>query len=345
MNIAMVTDTYEKTGGTEQAIKNFCSVLDEEHDVRVISTKYADVKTFFTDLLYFKPDVIHVHTPGILGNLAVMYGKASGRPIIGSFHSFPEVRLYFENEIKKKTIGEFAWKLLKQFYNRCDIVIVPTQEVASILEKRGFKKLVVLPYGIDTSVFKNNRDGGIREKLGLTKNIVLLYAGQFRRDKRVELLVDAMQYLNPEVKLLLVGDGPEKNTVLKKIKKLGLQDRVMVHKPVDSHKLVDFYNGADIYVNASISETMGISMLEAMACGLPVVAAYSPGAAEIIKDGYNGYIAQANSSLAIAEKIKKLYDKNERKPFKKNARHVAKNYEIRKIKKKLTDIYESVKNH
>lgn len=337
MKVAMLTDTYDNIGGTEQAIKNFSCVLrGHGHEIELIRNGDG-IKKPFENLLSFSPDIVHVHTPGPIGNVGVLYGKAKGVPIVGHFHSLPEVRFYFERDLEKKTVGEFIWKLVKYFYQACNMTISPTEEVRKILKERGFEKVQVLPYGIDTSIFKPY--GAVKK----TGEILLLYAGWFRNDKRVTILIDALRRLPPKFRLILVGDGPKKKEILQKIKEFNLSGRVSIYNPVQNTRLVEFYNGCDIYVNASVSETLGFSMIEAMACGLPIVAASSPGAKDIIQEDRNGYLAEPNSPESIAEKILLLESEKRRAKLSRISRKLAEEkYDINKVCERLIEIYESI---
>lgn len=338
MKIAMLTDTYDSIGGTERAIKNSVYMLSKAgHRVKVISSdsRYR-IKTPFTKLLKFSPDVVHVHTPGPLGNMGILYGKSKGVPVVGSFHSLPEVRVYFEKELQNKAFGSFIWRLVKYFYQGCDTILVPSVEVKKILEERGFRHLRLLSYGIDLDIFKPVKSD-FRRELGYDSEILVLYAGWFRRDKRVDVLVDAMGSLPHTFKMLLVGEGPKKKMLLRKIRKES--DRIKILPPVANKELVKFYNSADIYANASVSETMGFSMMEAMACGLPVVAAASPGAMELIEDGTTGYLAELASPESIADKINILEDGKERERISRPARKNIEKYSIEHMVKKLVEIY------
>ncbi len=346
MKIAMLTDTYDGIGGTERAIKNSAQVLQQMgHEVKIIySDKRYRLRAPLADLLKFNPHIVHVHTPGPLGNIGVLYGKSKDVPIVGHFHSLPEVKFYFEKDLEKKTIGEFLWKLIRYFYQACDVTIVPSKEILRMLEKREFENLQVVNYGIDLEVFKPLKDKSVRNELGYRKSdTVLLYTGWFREDKRVELLPEALAQLDAKYKLLLVGCGWTKKEVEARVKKLGLEKRVLFQDSVANEELVKFYNSADIYTNAAVSETLGFSMLEAMACGLPVVAAASPGAKEIISEGKNGFLAELNSPRALVEKIKLLEDKEKRASAAKHARElVEKKYSIQEMGAKLVQVYEAV---
>lgn len=341
MKVAMITDTYDGIGGTEQAIKNFSSVLEGlGHQVRIIhSDKRYRIKGPLEELLRFNPDIVHVHTPGPLGNLGVLYAKSKEVPVLGYFHSLPDVRFYFERGLEKKTIGEFLWKLVKYFYQSCDLTLVPTKEVERLLREKGFENLRVLHYGIDLSLFKPVPDGDVRRSLHFgDRDRILLYTGWFRKDKRVDVLLRSLKQLDEEFKLLLIGDGPTRADLLKEISSLGISDRVAVHASVENSELAKFYNCADIYVNASMSETLGISMVEAMACGLPVVAAASPGAKDIITPGYNGLLAGLDSPRSLAEGVEGLWPR--RKEMGINARQAIGRYDVRKTTRRLAAIYE-----
>jgi len=334
MKIAMFTDTYDAIGGTEQAIKNSAKILHERgHEVKIIALAKGSI-TVLPELLKFNPEIVHVHTPGAVGNFGMLYAKARGLPVIGHFHSLPEVRLYFGDRKESKAIIEFAWRLIKLFYKSGDVVIAPTRQIKSLLSAKGIESTVI-PYGIDTQTFSPKK-----EERGEGDKIRLLYCGQFRRDKRADMLVDMLDYLDENFELWLVGEGERKKKILAKAKKH--KNRVKVFPPVPNEKLPYYYNSADIYVNASISETLGISMIEAMACGLPVVATPSPGAIEIIDDARNGYLAYENTPEDLAAKIENLKLAKDRERIGKYAREfVLKNHSVAAMGKRLEQVYSS----
>ncbi|MFQ5815499.1 MAG: glycosyltransferase family 4 protein, partial [Candidatus Hydrothermarchaeaceae archaeon] len=169
---------------------------------------------------------------------------------------------------------------------------------------------------------------------------LLLYTGWFRKDKRVDVLLEMMRDLPETHDLLLVGGGHKEKAIKKKVKKEGLGERVHFHAPVANNELPRFYRTCDVYVNASASETMGISMMEAMACGKPVVASPSPGANEIIVDGHNGYLAASNSPESLAQRVL-LLDEAEMERLGSNARRMAEErFDVRKMGRRLLEAYE-----
>jgi|GEM_PF-6687226 len=322
-------------GGTEQAIKNSAKILHEMgHEVKIIAPTKSTVAAL-PELVKFNPEIINVHTPGAAGNFGMLYAKARGLPVIGHFHSLPEVRLYFGDRKESKAIIEFAWGLIKLFYKSCNAVIAPTRQVQNLLEARGIDSIVI-PYGIDTQIFSPKK-----EEQEEKDKIRLLYCGQFRRDKRAEMLVDMLDYLGENFELWLVGEGERKKKILTKAKKH--KNRVKVFPPVPNERLPSYYNSADIYVNASISETLGFSMIEAMACCLPVVATPSPGAIEIIEDARNGYLAYENTPEDMAAKIENLKLAKDRERIGKYAREfVVKNHSVAAMGKRLEEAYLSL---
>ncbi len=346
MKVAMLTDTYSGIGGTEQAIKNSVPVLEELGcEIKILySEKHYQLRRPLATLLKFEPDVVHIHTPGPLGHMGVLYAKAKEIPVVGYFHSLPDVRFYFEKKLPKKTVGEFLWRLVKYFYNGCDLILVPTEPVEELLVSKGFdeQKLRIVPYGIDIDTFcPGETDDALRDTLGLGReDLLLLYAGWFRKDKRVDALAEMMVHLPRKYHLLLVGMGPKEKTVKKKVEENGLGDRVHFHAPVANPEVPKFYKTCDAYVNASVSETMGISMMEAMACGKPVIASPSPGANGIIVDGENGYVATTISPESLAERVL-LLDEPEIKRMGAKARSITEErFDAKHMGKRLMDAYE-----
>ena len=221
-------------------------------------------------LAAFAPDRVHVVTEGPLGWAAVRFLDRRGWHRTSSFHTrFPEyvrARLPFV-----PLAGGYA--LLRRFHRGSRAVLVPTPGVARDLAARGFERLVVWSRGVDTRVFRPEAafDPGLERP-------VFLYAGRVAREKNVEAFLG----LDLPGTRVVVGDGPSRarlETAHPEACFIGYR-----HGP----DLAAWYAAADVLVFPSLTDTYGVVMLEAMACGTPVAAFPVTGPADVVRDGETG---------------------------------------------------------
>lgn len=190
-------------------------------------------------------------------------------------------------------------------YELSDYIIVSSNFVKKTLTDYGIEKnkIKVLPYGCDTSKFfpiKKN-DSKFR----------IIYVGQINIRKGVHYLIEAHKKLNiPDLELVLIGNIDESIKALIKPEDFH-KNNIVYHKYIENHNLVNYYNQADIFILPSLSEAFGLVLLEAMACGLPVIVTKNVGASELIKHNVEGLIINAYSSEEIKNSILELY--NDRK--------------------------------
>jgi len=191
-------------------------------------------------------------------------------------------------------------------YKIADIISVPSKFVFNSFIKMGVnkKKLFLNPLGIDLKRFKPNAN-----KLKKNKNFKILYVGSVSVRKGVIYLLEAFKSLNIKNKELIIIGSIQKN--IKKILKKYLDDERIVTIPyVENSKLMKFYSEADVFVQPSLEDGFGLVILEALACGCPVIATKNTGAEDIFSSGSAGYIVNSCSSNEILKKLKFL-EKNE----------------------------------
>ena len=178
---------------------------------------------------------------------------------------------------------------------KTDFVIAPTGKVRDLLQRYGVKTPVeVIPSGLELEQFAVQMDdmerNTLREKFGIGKeDVVLLYLGRLAQEKNIEeLLLLTDRYADPHIKLLLVGDGPYRSVLEEKAAKLRLGERVIFAGMVPPNEVVRYYSLGDIFVSASQSETQGLTYVEAMAAGLPLLCRDDPCLLEVVQNGKNG---------------------------------------------------------
>ena len=185
----------------------------------------------------------------------------------------------------------------------------------------------------------------LKEKLGLEDNRIILYVGRLHKEKGVKYLVEAFKTVkqwHPDVVLLIVGEGSEKENLVFQAKQLGLQQSIMFMDFLPHEMLPELYNSCDILSLPSIAEAFGMVLIEAMACGKPVVGSRVGGINDIIEDSENGFLVEPGRPDQLAEKIHLiLSDKKLLKRLGTKARKkVEDKYSYYAVAKKAMSIYE-----
>ncbi len=297
------------------------------------------LKTSIGAVADFEPEIIHVfHTaflPGIARVLKILYGIKFIITTHGSDLS------YLESD--RRFIG------LIDDANRVARYITAVSESTKrrYLKMFGINlrhKTKVIMGGVDVSRYKKNMEARaqINKKYGLEGKKVVLFTGRLTENKGVRYLIKAAKSIKGTV--LIVGGGGEKENLEKLIKSEGIKNVIMIgyinrEKASIFH---EFYERADVYVSPSVwEEPLGLTILEAMAAGTPVVATKKGGIVSVIKEGENGFFVRARNSKQIAETVNMLLDNDElRAKISQNAsRTIRENFTWDKIASQFEEIY------
>ena len=209
------------------------------------------------------------------------------------------------------SLRKLAQKLSRRQCNAVNMVIAPSNIMHNTLRDYGVSsRIEVVPTGLPLQHFRHGNGAAFRQQYGIAANRpVALYVGRVAHEKNLPLLLQMMQLLqqrHPELLLLIAGEGPALPGLQRQAAKLGLQQRVQFVGYLDRrHGLVDCYHAADVFVFPSVTETQGLVLLEALACGKPVVAVPAMGAAEIVLAGKGAVPVEANPA-AFANAVSRL---------------------------------------
>ena len=301
-------------------------------------------------ILKNKPDVLHSQLFFGVGLEAMFAARILKRPIIGTNHtSFKNFLVY--NPINFKWINDLLLKYMNWFYERCELVTAPSPSILKTMGEIGFKmapgkmetRVVSNPIYIPVPISKDEREK-LRQKLGMTAPTIL-YTGRFAKEKNMDILMDAVALVQktiPDVLFFLVGGGSELADLTEQAKKLNIEHTVRFIGVLPKIPLREYYLAADIFASASISEVQSITMLEAMAAGLPFVGANVPGIAEHIH-GENGVLAKPLDSQSLADKIIELLENAElRTKISRGAMEFSQQFSAKKIANEWEGIYKAV---
>lgn len=246
-------------------------------------------------------DVIHTHTEFSLGIFGRIMAKELKLPIVHTYHTIYEDYTHYITRFRllDSRAKAFMRVFSKVCCNTVEEVIVPTQKTKELLMKyEVHQKINVVPTGIDLTKFNPElypkKDTiALRARYGIRADEkVLLYLGRISPEKNMKEILMAMpEYMkkHSDVKFLVVGSGPEKEAMENLTKELQLTERVIFAGSQPWDQIGKFYQLGDVFVSASNSETQGLTYIEAMAAGLPVVAKEDPCLEDILESGFNGY--------------------------------------------------------
>lgn len=307
-------------------------------------------------LFEFRPDIIHLHTPLTVGMDAVMASKIFNKPLVGTVHIYfadSEYIGWLKHRLRYKAAVKLVDKVAQRFpnfmFNQCDMLLAPSKLLINELKKDGFEKQVsYLPNGValeQPKFLSEKAKDNLKKKYGL-KTKVVLHFGRLSQEKNVDLLIKSFHLLAkkyPDVSLLIVGDGPAKNNLVKLTKKLGLEKQVVFTGFIDHQKLISsgFLSIGDLFASASTMETNPMAVLEAMMFGLPIVGVKQAGMIELVTT--NGFLAPAGGIKEITLCIEKvLYNKTLAQKMQKSSLEFVKTYSIDKVTQKLIDFYSTL---
>lgn len=329
---------------------------DEENVIRSPGLPLLDTGYFFNinyrreaRVLLRTMDVVHIHHPFLTGSLALRYCRPRGIPIIFTNHT--RYDLYAKAYLPgiPEAISETALEVyLPPFCRSCNMVISPSQSVKEILQKMGVTAPIeVVPNGVDLQPFEAVIDPMERATIGFTPDdILLIYTGRLSPEKNLSFLIRcfagvAKTYKN--VGLLLVGDGPERENLIDLVEHLGVKSQVCFLGMVAYEDVRRYLATADLYATASITEVHPLSVIEAMAVGLPVLGIKSPGVGDIVQDGVNGYLAEDEDLALFTAKMAKLVNEHDiRHQMGKSAHESAQSYSIDKTCQLMIEKYQTV---
>ncbi|MBA2276495.1 MAG: glycosyltransferase [Chloroflexia bacterium] len=251
-------------------------------------------------------EILHIATPGPLGLAALVAGITLGLPIVGSYHT--EFGAYAEVLSGDALVADIVEVLVREFYQRCNVVAVPSTSTALALRSRGYQidRFEVLKNGVDTDLFDpRRRDSARWTELGGGRT-VLLYAGRVSREKGLERLAGgyrALRARRDDVHLVIAGEGPYR-------RELGAQlgETATFTGFLQGEELAQTFASCDIFVFPSTTDTLGRAVAEAQASGLPAVVYGMGGPRECLRPGVSGYVVDAGNEHDLLTHVAHLLD-------------------------------------
>ncbi|RKQ37597.1 glycosyltransferase family 4 protein [Oceanobacillus halophilus] len=366
MRIAIVTETFlPSTDGVvtrlTQAIKYFRTIGHEvlviapdlgvtEYEgarvegIKPITLPFYQYKKFAlpskkvkTLLEEFQPNIIHAANPVLIAASAVNYARKLNVPLLASYHThIPKYLDYYKIYKPGKPI---LWKYIRKLHNAADLNLCTSETIEKELVEQGIQKLHVLQRGVDTvnhhPEFYSKK---MRNRLtrGDQSKKLLLFVGRLAIEKEIHKIKPLLEERD-DIALAIIGDGPARNSLMQQFKGTNTIFTGFLH----GKELSQAFASADAFVFPSVTETLGLVILEAMASGLPVIAAKSGPTMEQIRDGETGVLFENENIESLMKAVSVIEDDETLQQMKKHAREEAEKYAWDNASQQLLEFYEA----
>lgn len=377
MKIGLFTDTYAPSvNGVVTVIQNLTKEFQSMgHEVSIIAAAAPDYEyeenviavpsipfptertlrfalrnnpQILREIRHKKFDIIHSHTEFPI----FRYAKtAAGRykiPLVHTTHTLWEEYFHYLG-FPKGFAQYYVPRRMRRLSKHLQAMIVPSSKMMNYMKRYGLKiPLECIPNGIDLSPFKRDITAAeideFRKKYQLKpENKVVVFVGRLAQEKSVQLLIENFKKVSkeiPESRLLMVGQGPQRNSLEKMVSLLELQDKIIFTGKLQwPHEISIAYKAANCFASCSKTEVHPITFIEAIASGLPVVAYDDPSIADMVIDQKNGYKPSDQSELYKG--IIKLFQSPEKeKEFSLESRKISDQFTVANFARRCLDLYQ-----
>ncbi len=376
MNVMMMTNTYTPfIGGVERSIEMFTKELrGRGHNVIVVAPVFPDMpseeegvirvpaiqrfngtdfsvplpvpgaleETFHT----FRPQIVHTHHPYLIGDTALRVAARFEAPVVFTFHTFYERYTHYAPG-DSSALRRFVASLATGFCNLSDHIIAPSNSVREELVRRGVKRpSSVIPTGIDVKKFGTGDGHAFRKEFDIPEDaFVVGFVSRIAPEKNVQFLAHAVADFLSQTEntyFLLIGHGTSLPSAREVFHRQGLQDRLRAPGPIQGSELVDAYHAMDLFAFASVTETQGMVMTEALASGCPLVVLDAPGNRDVIEHEKNGFLVKDENKKDFTGALNRYYELQEhaKAAFRKRAISSAEKFDKSASVDKLENIYK-----
>jgi 1,2-diacylglycerol 3-alpha-glucosyltransferase len=377
LNIAFFTDSYlPYTSGVVRSIETFSAEFRAlGHQVYIFAPDYPNCPKLenvfrfkslpsiahkdFTLAIPISPrlentlqelkiDIIHVHSPFLLGRLGAKAAKKNRIPLIYTYHTLYDQYVHYV-PIAQNFSRWLVRKMSKDFCNLCDLVVTPTSMIEDLLRKYGVRTSIeTIPTGINLKNFEKGDHSWLRASYPIAPgDQVLLFVGRLGTEKNLDFLLQAFKAINkqlPNTTLVLVGSGPQELHYKELCRSLGLEERTVFTGTLNQEQVINAYLGSDLFIFASVTETQGLVLGEAHAAGLPIVAVEAFGTKDMVTSGYNGFLTPLKQDVFTTKVLEVLKNPQLYHKFSKNAKISVNSISSFNSAKRLLSCYEEITN-
>jgi 1,2-diacylglycerol 3-alpha-glucosyltransferase len=293
-------------------------------------------------------DLVHVHHPFLSGRLALRYCRPSGIPIVFTNHTRYDLYAQAYMPLLPEEISDsFLQNYMPPFCSAVDLVISPSAGMADVLRKLGVtSQIEVIPNGVELDRYRESCPDDCRMEYGFTtEDILLIYAGRLGPEKNIDFLLRSFAGAAEAVDgvhLLLIGGGPEEENLKKLADQLGISTCVHFMGMIEYGNMPRLLSMCDLFVTASVTEVHPLSVIEAMASGLPALGIHSVGVGDTIVDGTTGLLASESQTAFAAKMTRLCLERNLRRKMGVAARKVSEKYSISNITETMLGQYQQL---
>ena len=290
-------------------------------------------------------DLVHVHHPFLSGRLALHYCRPMRIPVVFTNHTRYDLYAQTYLPLLPEGVSEtFLQAYLPPFCAGVDLVISPSAGMAGVLRSLGVNSPIeIVPNGVELKRYHQACDD-CRTEFGFTENdILLVYSGRLAPEKNLGFLLHAFAGTSEAVDhlhLLLLGSGPEEENLKMLAAELGINKQVHFTGMIEYHDIPRYLAMCDLFVTASVTEVHPLSVIEAMASGLPVVGVRSVGVGDTVEDGMTGFLSSNNQAAFTAKLTRLCIEKSIRKKMGAAARKASEKYAIERTTRTMLSHYE-----
>jgi glycosyltransferase involved in cell wall biosynthesis len=375
MRIGLLTDIYKPA---LNGITNFVSLHKRElerrgHEVWVFTPEYTGYQDDEPRVVRFKAiplsdsgyrlgfgydqnvrrflaemDILHAQTLFLSGIIATTLGQRFGIPVVFTNHTRYDLSV---QQHVPRFLSPLADTLLETcfstFTQHCDLVVAPTISIRNLMQAWGTKcRMEIVPNGIDLEACRNPRIRHGRAEVGvLEDDRVAVFVGRMSVEKNVPFLLHAFSLAIKEVSnahLLLVGGGPELGSYRELASELGIDERVHFTGWVPYEEIPGYLLLADFFVTASVTEVHPLTVLEAVATGIPVLGIHSPGIADIVEHERNGILTAADAAIFALNMAHLFQDNALRAQLAEGANATGQRYSIVNTTQRYIELYQKL---
>lgn len=363
-SIVTLQKELEKRGHEVYVITNHKALLTTQREGNVLRLPGLELKWLYgyklstpyhfsarDEIRKMNLDVIHVHTEFGVGMFARTVAKYLNIPVVSTYHTMYEDYTHYINRFDIEEVDVLSKKFVTSFSrmisDNVQAVIAPSEKTKETLLNYGVKTpIYIIPTGLelekfDPSVQESVKVQALREEYGLTdEDHVIAFIGRIAKEKSIEIPIEGFRHIHdPHTKLMIVGGGPQLEELKELAKSYHLNDKIIFTGPKKREDVPLYYALADAFVSASLTETQGMTYIEALASHLPVFARPDDVLTDLVIEGESGYLFQTPQEFAQKVEHFLAMPQEEQAQMRKQARQKVNRYDGNMFYTKVLSVY------